>query len=131
MTSYVILCHSMSSYVSLCHLMTSPLNLVHLLLHITTCNGYCKTFNCFVRDRHERVLEGPSPLENSGTKGKYAKRGCHCLSNQTQTRKDYTILPNTIYWTINKHMNIEQRTKYQLERLAINLHRLAAVPSVL
>ena len=29
-----------------------------------------------------------------------------CLSNQTQTRKDYTVLPNTIYWTINKYINI-------------------------
>ena len=56
-----------------------------------------------------------------------------CLSNQTQTRKDYTVLPNTIYWTINKHININRtnENQHELEKLALNLHRLAAVPSVL
>ena len=56
-----------------------------------------------------------------------------CLSNQTQTRKDYTVLPNTIYWTINKHINIYRtnQNQHELEKLALNLHRLAAVPSVL
>ena len=49
-----------------------------------------------------------------------------CLSNQTQTRKDYTVLPNTIYWTINKHINIYRtnQNQHELEKLALNLHRL-------